>query len=379
MRTVTGWLLLAGAGLLQSCAVADCSPKDDTRDILGSVDVPVSHAAAGLPDDLKLEEGEVLRRLKFSIRKGKLKVESIVEKEVGQLGAEFGLLEAEPAKKSGLEPFSGARVVMVDENGSAARAGLQADDVVIGYMGKPVTSPDQLDHFVEQSEPWQPAELRVKRGAETLQIVVEVGSDPEKGASRVIERDLVTEDDRRRTGLELAEIPADIRPLILGPGRPEPGLIVVGVLPGGPAFFEEIRVLDLLVSVDGAPLRSMEAYRVALDSKPSGSAALFTFQRKTRSLEKYLILEDDATGSSGFNILGLIKRESRPEKREFEMIWGLLVDAETCHSIQKEDDGLEYRTERSWGAVLDLLAWRETPKKKELRLLWLFPISFRRG
>jgi len=379
MRTLPLWLLLAGAALLQSCAVEDCSTRDDTRELLGSIDVPVSHAAAGLPGELKLEEGEVLRRLKISIRKGKLKVERIVEKEVGQLGAQFGLLEAEAAKRADLEPFSGALVLAVDENGAAARGGLQVDDVVIGYMGKAVTSPDQLDHWVEQSEPWQPAELRVKRGAETIQVIVEVGSDPEQGSSRVIERALVTEDDRRRTGLELAEIPEDIRPLLLGQGRPEPGLIVVGVLPGGPAYFEDIRALDLVVSVDGAPLRGMGAYREALDSKPSGSAVALAIQRNDRALEKLIIVESDATGSSGFNILGLIKRESRPEKSEFEMIWGLLVDAETCHSIKKEDDGLEYRTERSWGAVLDLVAWRETPKKSELRLLWFFPISFSKG
>jgi len=379
MRTLPVWLLLGCAGLLQSCAVQDCSTRDETKELLGSIEIPVSHAAAGLPDELKLEEGEVLRRLKFSIRKGKMKVERIVEKEVGQLGAQFGLLEAEPAKLVGLEPFSGARVIAVDENGAAARGGLQADDVVIGYMGKAVTSPDQLEHWVEESEPWQPAELRVKRGAETIQVIVEVGSDPEQGSSRVIERELATEDDRRRTGLELAEIPRDLRPLIVGPGRPEPGLIVVGVLPGGPAFFADIRVLDLVVSVDGAPLRTMEAYRTALESKPSGSAVAFAIQRQDRALEKQIIVEDDATGSSGFNILGLIKRENRPEKTEFEMVWGLLIDAETCHSIKKEDDGLEYRTERSWGAVLDLIAWRETPKKKELRLLWLFPISFRSG
>ena len=379
MRTLQVWLLLGSAGLLQSCAVQDCSTRDETKDLLGSVEVPVSHAAAGLPDELKLEEGEVLRRLKFSIRKKKLKVERIVEKEVGQLGAQFGLLEQEAAKRSGLEPFSGALVLAVDENGTAARGGLQVDDVVIGYKGKEVASPDQLEHWVEQSEPWQPAELRVKRGAETIQVIVEVGSDPEQGSSRVIERDLDTEDDRNRTGLELTEIPEDIRPLLLGPGRPEPGLIVVGVLPGGPAYFEDVRVLDLVVSVDGAPLRSMEAYRAALDSKPPGSVVAFAIQRKERALEKLIVVESDAKGSSGFNFLGLIKRESRPERTEFEMIWGLLVDAETCHSIEKEDDGLEYRTERSWGAVLDLLAWRETPKKKELRLLWFFPISFSRG
>jgi hypothetical protein len=379
MRTVSGWLLLAGAGLLQSCAVGDCSTKDETRELLGSIEVPVAHADAGLPGELKLEEGEVLRRLKLSIRKGKMKVERIVEKEVGQLGAQFGLLEQEHAKRSGLEPFSGALVLAVDENGAAARGGLQVDDVVIRYMGKDVTSPDQLDHWVEESEPWQPAGLSVRRGAETIQVIVEVGSDPEQGSSRVIERALVTEDDRRRTGLELAEIPEDIRPLLVGPGHPEPGLIVVGVLPGGPAYFADIRVLDLVVSVDGAPPRDTAAYRDALDSKPSGSAVAFAIQRKDRALEKQIIVESDATGSSGFNILGLIKQEKKPERTEFAMIWGLLVDAQTCHSIKKEDDGLEYRTERSWGAVLDLLAWRETPKKSELRLLWFFPISFSRG
>jgi membrane-associated protease RseP (regulator of RpoE activity) len=379
-RLLSTLLLFPGACWLQSCALGDCSPVDETKDAMRSIEVPASHAAAfTFPPELELAEGEVIQRQTYSIGKGKFKLHRSVQKEVGDLGAEFAPLDSASAKRLDVAPYSGALVTTVEEGGPAERAGLEVDDIVSSFTGKPVASPEQLSFLVAEAEPWQPADLKVKRGAETLQVVVEVGRREQMASTKVLERDLVQVDDRPRSGLKVAAIPDDIRPLILGPERPERGLLVTSVLPGGPAFHSDIRLLDVVVAVGGRPVPDTQAFRRELDGVPAGGKASFTVLREGQTLEKEVDLARDATRSSGFNILGLIKQESRPEKSEFEMIWGLLVDAETCHSIKEKDDVLEYRTERTWGAILDLFQWRETPHRTEVRLLWLFPISFRSG
>jgi len=45
----------------------------------------------------------------------------------------------------------------------------------------------------------------------------------------------------------------------------------------------------------------------------------------------------------------------------------------------KRSDSPQNWKEKSWGAVLDLIAVKSTPRKWEMRLAWLFPISYKRN
>jgi hypothetical protein len=371
--------LLALAGL--SCSINVHNERDEKRRGYRTIQVPASEAGeAALPPELRAEKDEKLHRQTCTIGPGgEVKVYRSLEKEVAHLGASLAPLDPGRARRVGADPFGGVLIVAVDSEGPGARAGLKEDDILTYFAGKPAVTPEQVEYFIEQAVPWTPIQVKVLRGSETISLEVELGSENRIVSSCLLERNLEVADDMRRTGLKLAELPDDIRPLILGPDVKENGLLVVDVLPGGPGFHQGLRFRDLVVKVGDRPVPRAADYSSAIDALPPGEKAAFTVVRDGRTVVAQVPTEDDATRKSAFNILGLVKNETSPQKSEFSLLWGLLFDAESSSTIKEKDDRPEYRTERHWGAVLDLISYRSTAKKKEFRLLWLFPVYWTTG
>jgi hypothetical protein len=369
---------LAAALACAACSTLECDPDDETKEALRSV--PVHHAVdANLPASVRLGDGESIHRQTYSITpEGKFKFHRSADVEVGFLGAQFAALAGDQAKKSGAEPFSGVVVESLEEDGPAARGGLRQRDIIQAFAGKPVSSPDQLQYWIEQAKPWTQVSLKIERDGAVQHLEVEVGREVRIASTRILEKDLRIADDYTRAGLKLAELTEDVRPMVLGPEGGPGGLIVVQILPGGPAFFSNLRLLDHVVSASGKPLATIEDYWRATEGTKAGQRVEFTAMRAGRKVEAPVKLVRNALSSGGVDFLGLIKSEQSPARREFRLIWGIALDADTCCSIKEKNGKTEHVVERSWGAALDLIAYKETPRKTELRLLWLFPIAFRK-
>jgi putative serine protease PepD len=71
----------------------------------------------------------------------------------------------------------GARVAEVTEGGGAAKAGLQAGDIITEFNGRPVADSTELIVAIRAMNPGDKVELTVKRGDETQTITVTLGSD----------------------------------------------------------------------------------------------------------------------------------------------------------------------------------------------------------
>jgi predicted metalloprotease with PDZ domain len=357
------------------------SDREERKNGYRTVQVPAgSGGDEALPPELRVGKDEKLHRQTCTLgSEGDLKLYRSVEKEVAYLGATLAPLDAEHAKGVGADPFGGVLVSSVDADGPALRAGVKKDDIITALAGKPVVTPEQVEYLVEQSAPWTPIPLRLLRQGETSAVTVELGTETRIVSSRMLEKKLPLIDDLRRTGLKLVEVPDDIRPLILGPDAKERGLVVVDVLAGGPAFRQGLKFRDQVLRVGGQPVASEGEYSRALAAVPPGEDAVFSVLRDGHPVEARIQVASDATATSAFSILGLVKNESAPARSEFSLLWGLLFEAEANHSIKSRDEQPEYRTERHWGAVLDLISFRSSPRKKEFRLLWLFPIYWQSG
>lgn len=69
----------------------------------------------------------------------------------------------------------GARIGQVEPGSAAARAGLQVDDVIVSFNGNAVGDFLDLRRFINRQRPGDEVTVRVKRGAEELELKVRLG------------------------------------------------------------------------------------------------------------------------------------------------------------------------------------------------------------
>lgn len=370
--------LLAGATLAgaTSCCDVGCRGRNDSDLFLYSV--PSATSPATEPGKAE-EDGEpvVLRETCSLDFDGNFTLERTTRRLVAAIGATVATLEKAAAERRGVQPFSGVLVLTAREDGPAGRAGVRVDDIITGIGGKPVTSREQFEYLIDSARPGDAVEVRVLRKGQEVAIEVELGSETVTQTSQPIATRLPVLDDRARAGMRLAEVTADVAPYLLGTDSGPGGLLVLENVPGGPGFRADIRILDCIVEIDAAPVESVDAYSSALESLAAGDSVTLVVLRDGRKIEKRLRLVEDATAKWGFNALGLVKYRRAAGHWRFSLLWGLLFNASGHACIQKRPDYPQNSEEGCWGVVLDLIAWHSTPRKKELRLLWLFPIGVR--
>jgi hypothetical protein len=380
-------LFLFGTG----CAFHECSSENDSASLLRAI--PIGEASADQPSRLQnlrpsndpdaedaSSSREGVSRQTYTLgTDGELTLSRSVEKRVGFLGMETGPLDYRHAKRLDMEPFTGVRVRSAERDGPASRAGIKSDDVIVSFAGEAVSSPDRLKYLIEQAEPGKAVEVQAQRKKETLTLSVQVGHETLVESSRALQKKLPVLDDRKRTGLKLAEVTEDVRPVIFGSQNADKGLLVLEILPGGPAFFSPLHVRDQVIQVGSQPVSSLAEYSRALDAIPAGTAVTFTARRDGQPVEATLTIDDDALASSGFNALHIVRYHGGPDGREFSLLAGLLFNYKSCHSVRRREKIEEHYTSRGWGLVLDLIAFKKSPTRTELRLAWLFPITFRRS
>ena len=77
-----------------------------------------------------------------------------------------------------LPDASGALITYVDQDGPACRAGLKNNDVVVGFNGSKVQSPDQLQEMIHSTAAGKTVNLTVVRDGQTKNINVTLGAWP---------------------------------------------------------------------------------------------------------------------------------------------------------------------------------------------------------
>lgn len=69
----------------------------------------------------------------------------------------------------------GAKILEVQDDSPAAKAGIQPDDVIVQFAGKKVTSFAELATAVRSHKPGDKVKLKVSRGEETLELELKIG------------------------------------------------------------------------------------------------------------------------------------------------------------------------------------------------------------
>jgi serine protease Do len=178
----------------------------------------------------------------------------------------------------------GAYITSVNTGTPAAKAGIQADDVVLRIGGTPIKDEGQFRERIAGTRPGTALTMTVLRSGKTLQLTTVVGAPPQ-GASEevVIPRPVVEKVDTLRTPRSLG-----FEPRTLNPENRERALVnssvqgvyVPQVLRGSAASEAGLTPGSIITAINGTPVRSVESLTEAVKEAKSGDiVTLVVWQR----------------------------------------------------------------------------------------------------
>jgi serine protease Do len=168
------------------------------------------------------------------------------------------------ADSFGLKKAEGALVSSVLPDSAAARAGLEAGDVILKYNGEQVAGASDLSQRVSESKPGAAAKLEIWRQGSARELSASLGKSEE-----VASRDGAGGAGRSQARLGLAVRP--LTPEERSEAKVSGGLLVEGVQ--GAAERAGVQPGDIILSVNGTPVSSAAKLR-ALSAHSRKSLAL---------------------------------------------------------------------------------------------------------
>lgn len=161
---------------------------------------------------------------------------------------------------------AGALVANVDPNSPAAKAGIEAGDVVLAFDGTPIASSADLPARVGVALPGDKVALRLwRQGAERIVHVTLADAKPPHTAAAEADTSAAT---RGRLGLALRPLqPQEKRESGIASG-----LLIEGV--SGPSERAGLQAGDVLLAINGKPIDSITAARAAAATSDKAAALL---------------------------------------------------------------------------------------------------------
>src|SRR5205085_9849821 len=161
----------------------------------------------------------------------------------GYLGVYIQPLTPELATNFGVKDTKGVLVSSVEENGPAAKAGVERGDVIREVNGEAINDPDALRFKVADLPPGSSLTLKVLRNGSEKNMSVKVGTAPSNQTASNAE----PSSDSSTAG-KLGVSIQDMTPQLsrqLGPNAPKSGVVITQVQPDSPAADSGIRQGDI--------------------------------------------------------------------------------------------------------------------------------------
>ena len=181
-----------------------------------------------------------------------------------QLGVAVQEVNQAFAESFNLDKPEGALVASVSKGSPAEKAGLQAGDVIRQVDGQPIVASGDLPAWVGQAQPGQQAKLSVWRQGKPLELTATLGDASDKAVKQARNDDTVG---KGQLGLSLRPLdPQERRAAGLNEG-----LVIEQAR--GPAAAAGVQPGDVLLAINGAPIKDITQVRAAM-AKAGKSVAL---------------------------------------------------------------------------------------------------------
>lgn len=200
----------------------------------------------------------------------------------GWLGVVIQEVTADLADSFGLDRPRGALVAQVQPDTPAARAGIQAADVILEFNGRPVENSGDLPRIVGMTKPGSQVPMTVWRKGKTQRLNVTVAELPSEAAQS--ERGSRT---FSRGGLALSELNAEQKRAL----GLDYGLLVEDA--NGDAARAGIQTGDVILAVNNAKVTTVDAFRKSIAAVPVGKSVAILVRRGDGSLYVPLKISGD--------------------------------------------------------------------------------------
>jgi len=189
----------------------------------------------------------------------------------GQLGVLVSPLT--PTLKSVYSAEQGVFVEEVQDDTPASRGGLKAEDVIVRFGGKEVSSVDQFVTAVQNTKPGKIVDMDVLRDGKKVSLKVTVEALSLEAAEAKPMRAV-----GGKLGVTVEDIPAD---QLRETGLPG-GVLVRSVNPAGQAARAGIHAGDVIVKINRQPIRDIASYERATEQLKKGDAVALRVWRANR-------------------------------------------------------------------------------------------------
>ncbi len=189
--------------------------------------------------------------------------------ERGRLGLGFQPVTADIADAMGLDGTHGALVSQIEPGGAAARAGIKSGDLIVAVNGTPIAHAEELPRRVARNQPGSVIDVTIVRDKQRRELKATLDTIPDDPTPAAA-----------HTGTGIGPAPEKVQPAgKLG--------VQVADAPGGGAQVEDIdndgvRDLgpgDIIVEINGTPVKDAAALRLAATKLKPGSTALLKVRR----------------------------------------------------------------------------------------------------
>jgi serine protease Do len=194
----------------------------------------------------------------------------------GRLGVTVQGVTSDLAAGLGLTKSEGAIVSDVTPGSAADKAGLKRGDVILSYQGSAVVDTNSFRNAIAATRPGSTITLQVMRDGKTSDV------------KATLEESAVSKDERRssegdapeagRFGMTVEPITPEVaRELELD--RNTKGVVISGVDPAGAAASAGLRQGDVIMQINGSPVRSADDVRSALKAATGDKPAVLLIAR----------------------------------------------------------------------------------------------------
>lgn len=196
----------------------------------------------------------------------------------GYIGVAIQPVEGNLAEQLGVKPHEGVLVADVYPNTPAAQAGIKAGDVILSFDGKKVTTPGELQSYVEESEIDKSHKVEILRDGKRQTVDVVIREQPAeygfRQPGRLPGRGLAVPESGSfaELGIKVQTLTPEIAEQM---GLPvKQGVLITDVKPASPAALANLEPGMVIVEVNRREVRNVSEMQEALRSKPLSQGVL---------------------------------------------------------------------------------------------------------